>query len=63
MNERQTLTKDEEESLAYLQACGVPLVKDCICEEALVNVGLSLAEPQGKMGVVGFFYSSKLCLC
>ena len=50
MNERPTLTKDEEESLAYLQACGAPLVKDIICEEALVNVDLSQAEPQGKWG-------------
>ena len=50
MNERPTLTKNKEESLAYLQACGAPLVKDLICEEALVNIGLSQAEPQGKCG-------------
>ena len=50
MNETQTLTKDEEESLAYLQDCGVPLVKDLICEKALVNIGLSQVEPQGKVG-------------
>ena len=51
MNEAPALTKDEEESLAYLRACEAPLVKDLICEEALVNVGLSQAEPQGKVGL------------
>ena len=50
MNEAPSLTGDEEESLAYLRACEAPLVKDLICEEALVNVGLSQAEPQGKVG-------------
>ena len=48
MNEPPTLTRDEEASLDYLRACEAPLVKDLICEEALVNVGLSQAEPQGK---------------
>ena len=51
MNEAPTLTRDEEESLDYLRACEAPLVKDLICEEALVNVGLSQAEPQGKVGL------------
>ena len=51
MNETSTLTRDEEESLAYLRACEAPLVKELICEEALVNVGLSQAEPQGKLGL------------
>ena len=50
MNERPTLAKDEEESLAYLWAYGVPLIKDLICEEVLVNVGLSLIDPQGNYG-------------
>ena len=51
MNEPTTLTRDEEASLDYLRACEAPLVKDLICEEALVNVGLSQAEPQGKLGL------------
>ena len=51
MSKIPKLAKDEEESLAYLRACEAPLVKDLICEEALVNVGLSQAEPQGKSGL------------
>ena len=55
MNEKLTLARGEEQSLAYLQACGAPLIKDLICKEALVNIGLS----QAKLRVI---MTLRLCL-
>ena len=46
MNRKPKLAKSEEQSLVYLRACEAPSLKDLLCEEALVNVGLSQADPQ-----------------
>ena len=57
LNGKLKLAKDEEESLAYLKACEAPLLKDLLCKEALVNIDLSQAEPQGnwRSWVFSFF--------
>ena len=47
MNRKPKLAKGEEQSLAYLCACEAPSSKDFLCEEALVNIGLSHTDPQG----------------
>ena len=48
MNEKLVLSQSEKEAMKCLTRKQAPSLKGLLSEDALVNVGLSLADPKGK---------------
>ena len=47
MNDNPVLNESERESLKCLTGGKVPFLKELLFEDALVNIGLSLTDPEG----------------
>ena len=49
MIRKPKVDKGKEQSLTYLWGCEAPSLKNLLCEEALVNIGLSPVDPQDNL--------------